>query len=865
MAQPEFSLSSDTYSNELEITSISGTESISKFFELKIDFKIAIAIADSLNHESLTQDDIIITIEGITGRDDYTIKGIFSQVEEVFEKSNTHKYYTATMVPALWRQRNNQSYDIFTQKTVSDVLSDELSNDLMLDHHLSLTETYPIKEFVCQYSESNFDFVCRMAEHWGIYYYFDHDQTGKLIFADDTNYEPLPIGTIKLDESNNPSNSFNSIRTLKRQFNAVPSSVVITETNPDQALEMFQGIAGDVADGKTSVSMADEGADNKDEAELLAKIRLEELQTRAVVFTGTTGLPCITPGFVLTVSTPAGEEFEILVLSMTHNGNNLDNASRSESTGSQPYYECSFTGIPRATQFRPKRDIQTPSVISTTGRVYSAADDQTIAQRNEVGKYQVTFDFMNGEADKISNWIRHASHASRSNHLDIPLTPGTEVQVGFISGNPNRPYIMNALENSQSVIHPVTHENPHHASMITDGMLYTGALKSRQSLHMTAVLDPTEVKEHINNHPLKHLDNMGLDSGAPVDIIKGDAHIERTFGDRYQWREGVDFKYGLNATYNFGQQYVENHAYQDTTDGEDFDVSSKLDSFDDSVAAIVRSDIQPGLNKEREVGFVKKDFGNKYYYHEGIERNWASGVGGNGHHVTMNFGGRYIENQLTGDSGMPDTSGINGTVSDTALAIKTVGDEARYNEGVIDTHHEGDSNHVQTGSVTSEITGDVTETVTGNITRDITGDVTENITGAAEAITKTVSGNQDYTATIGGNITETVTATGTYTQMITALDCSVTVSGNDSIFKTANSTAFIAGIKTDTFGGMVTSTTLGLKNVVNMGGKIELGKAADLSEHNTYIVKLNQQILKGQAIIEKAATKIQNATLTMIG
>lgn len=262
---------------------------------------------------------------------------------------------------------------------------------------------------------------------------------------------------------------------------------------------------------------------------------------------------------------------------------------------------------------------------------------------------------------------------------------------------------------------------------------------------------------------------------------------------------------------------------------------------------------------------MQKNFGNQYIYDEGITRTWAAGPNACREHITLNFGGRYIENQLTKDAGDQDTSGLNGLVSDETLAIKTVGDESRYNEGVIDIHHKGDMKHIQTGAHTSEITGDVTETVTGNVKKDVTGDVTETITGSAEAITKTISGNQDYTATIGGNITETITATGTYTQMITALDCSTTVSGNDSIFKTAADTAFIAGIKTETFGGMVTSSTLGLKNDINMGGKIELGKAADLTEHNSYIVKLNQQILKGQAMIEKAATKIQNATLTMIG
>ena len=63
MAQPIFSLASDSYSSELEITAMSGTESISSFFELKITFKIKNDIAKSLDHSLLTQEQITLTID----------------------------------------------------------------------------------------------------------------------------------------------------------------------------------------------------------------------------------------------------------------------------------------------------------------------------------------------------------------------------------------------------------------------------------------------------------------------------------------------------------------------------------------------------------------------------------------------------------------------------------------------------------------------------------------------------------------------------------------------------------------------------------------------------------------------------------
>lgn len=860
MAQPKFSLYTDTYSSELEIISISGTESISKFFELKIEFKVKKDTAASLDHLSLTLDDVYIKVEELVSRDDYSIKGIFKQVEEVFAQSNTHKFYSATMVPALWRQRNNQSYDVYTDATAEDVLTDELSNDLMLDHHLSLTQTYPIKEFICQYSESNFDFVCRISEHWGIYYYFDHDQEGRLVFADDTNYEPMAIPAVKLDESNNPTHSFNSIRTLRRQFNSVPDAVIIAETNPDQAMELFQGIAGEVSDGKTSVNMADEGTDNKDEAELLAKIRLEELQAKQTVFTGTTGLPCITPGFILTVELPDGDTHEILVTDVTHNGQNLDERSRSQDSDSQPYYECSFSGIPKDTQYRPSRDIIPPAVISTTGRVYSAADDQTLAQRNEVGKYQVTFDFMKGEEDKISNWIRHASHTARSNHLDMPLTPGTEVQIGFIGGNPNRPYILNALENSQSVIHPVTHENPHHASIITDGMYYTGALKSRQSLHMSADLDPTEVKDHINNNALQHLDKQGIDSGNPVDMIKGDVHINRTYGERYQWREGVDFNYGSNADFNFGSQYSENHA--DISEGTGVaEEVFELPGLDDNDVPGDDSSVQPGLADERKVGLVQKDFGNKYNYHQGHAYNWSTGYKDQGIHKTLNFGGCYVENNTSAnapaDMVNDHTSGFPSSPSDSDLITRTVGNTFDLQEG--------DQVDVLTGSLTSEMTGDTTETITGNITTEITGDTTETITGSVET-------------TLTGDTTETITGNTETTKM-----------GDDTVTHTGNQTITTMGDIISNHTGSITSTDsgesytcLGISDSKFIGGYVQLASAiatenylgGKLETHSGMLIenkkgelgKKEMCIEDVKTILQKKAKLIQEkANLMMFG
>jgi hypothetical protein len=386
---------------------------------------------------------------------------------------------------------------------------------------------------------------------------------------------------------------------------------------------------------------------------------------------------------------------------------------------------------------------------------------------------------------------------------------------------------------------------------------------------MTADLDPTEVKEHINNHPLKHLDKMGVDSGNPVDTIKGDVHIERTFGDRYQWREGVDFKYGLNATYNFGQQYIENHA-DDLLDATQAYNIPGLDTVESSAAGNVDDAVQAGLSDERKAGLVTKNFGNQYKYDQGITRTWAKGPGACVEHVTLNFGGRYIENQLTATSGEQDTSGLNGLVSDTTLAIKTVGDEARYNKGVIDIHHEGDMKHVQTGSVTSEITGDQdTKIVSGTATVEESisgGAVSKTIMGASEdTLEKTITGDITETITTAGKMAITITAATEYNKMITAPIAKETVTGNFDWIKSAQNQT-VLGICTDNFFGMK-SSFLGAIVQESFGGVKIATHSGALIENKQGRIGKNQMSIEDvkSVCMDKSLTRIQKANLIMIG
>ena len=564
---------------------------------------------------------------------------------------------------------------------------------------------------------------------------------------------------------------------------------MITDVNPEQASTHIEGKAGDTGQDKSCVRLVAESVDTKDEADFIARVRLEEYQCLETVYTGTTGMPTLAPGFILKVSSDDNTVTEMLVIEVQHRGANLDDTTKLSDSGQPAFYECSFIAIPKDAQYRPKRSAQRPVAVSSSARVYSADDKKNIAQRDEKGRYQVIFDFLPKPTDNsnkhVSHWIRMAQSAAHTNHHDIPLVPHTEVKVGFSSGNPDRPYIMSALENSQSTRVPVSNANPHHTAMITDGLLYTETAKSRKSLHISSQFQ----RDQVTPVEFAHLDFDGKDSGNKVDEIKGEHHIFRRFGDEYSFIDGNNYTFGRECSFHFGQDYNEFHANWQAVDESSNDFEIQKDMLYPSDRSLVKDS---AIEASKQVGLVEKSYGNQYHYHAGTQSNWAHGPDGNGAHKTFNYGGRYEENQtLDPKARIDDVAGFPETPDDKALVKKTFGHTFAYQEGKNIRVAKGDvtqelegntlstvkGNHADTitgdldinrkGKQTLQAEGDISNKVTGNIKQQQTGDLDNKIDGKEKQevsgdsehtnmgkVKQTVQGKFEYTGMAGADITQ---------------------------------------------------------------------------------------------------------------
>src|SRR5947209_20026457 len=96
------------------------------------------------------------------------------------------------IVPWLWFLTHYHDCRIFQNKSVPDIVQ-QVFNDRGYSHFkLNLNGTYPVRDYCVQYRESDLDFVSRLLEHEGIFYYFEHAQDKHtLVLADQK--ESFPV------------------------------------------------------------------------------------------------------------------------------------------------------------------------------------------------------------------------------------------------------------------------------------------------------------------------------------------------------------------------------------------------------------------------------------------------------------------------------------------------------------------------------------------------------------------------------------------------------------------------------------------------------------------------------------------------
>lgn len=463
-----FELDRDDLPN-FKVIRFEGHEAVSRLyrFELTLSADTAdVELDDILNATATFR---------IRSRDHSTVvpyRGMVQEIEQQGQVDDYH-FYRVTLVPRLWQLSLNSLTDVFLDEwRIPRLVRRILERNGLPGSYVRLEtkdiKAYRKRSFVCQYQESDLDFVSRWMEQEGLYYFFDHDEPEALSeimhIVDFKEAQPdrgialryTPPENVQTDRQDRCLTHFSCRKTH------VAAKVLVQDFNfRVAALADDLNHEADVPGGRQGRRMFyGDNLRTEQDVERLANVRAQEFACQAAVFHGSAPAVGVRSGFYLDVTHHFRDSFNARywVTSVQHKGSQAGVVMAGRNTGRNQgeqgaVYECRFTALPAQQQFRAERLTPRPTVHGVLSAIIDAEGEGEHAELNEYGQYkvQLMYDYPNPANEKNSSWLRMATpYAGSKNGMHFPLLKGTEVLIGFMGGDPDQPFILSAVPNSEN-------------------------------------------------------------------------------------------------------------------------------------------------------------------------------------------------------------------------------------------------------------------------------------------------------------------------------------------------------------------------------------------------------------------------------
>jgi len=442
--------------DKLLLIRMSGTEQLGKPFE----YQLELASEDhQIKAEDIIGQNVTIGFELSTDHTRY-FNGYISRFTQTLGTLNMVRY-RATVVPWLWFLTRTADCRIFQKMTVPKIIKEVFRDKGFTDIKDALNGDYREWEYCVQYRESDFNFVSRLMEQEGIYYFFKHEN-GKhsLVLADSASaHEPYPeyeeLEYHPADKGTSPEECVSQwmIDTSLQSGSYALRDFDFKKSQSD-LLTRAKGVERNHASSEFEIyDYPGKYTETSDGNEYTDK-RIEELQAQYEVVTGGSDSRGICTGstFQLVRHTRDDQNRKYLITSTNYKIDAGEFYSDSQGSG-EFFCSCDFTAIDFDQPFRSPRITPKPSIPGPqTAMVVGPSGEEIYT--DEFGRVKVQFHWDRyGKTDENSScWIRVAQvwAGKKWGAMYIPRI-GQEVIVEFIEGDPDRPIITGRVYNSPTM------------------------------------------------------------------------------------------------------------------------------------------------------------------------------------------------------------------------------------------------------------------------------------------------------------------------------------------------------------------------------------------------------------------------------
>jgi len=372
--------------------------------------------------------------------------------------SGTNYAYRLVLRPWFWLLSRTSDCRIFENKSVTEIIKQVFSDRGFSDFRDNTTQNYPQIEYCVQYRETDLNFVSRIMEQYGIYYFFEHTDDKHMLVMADAKSSHSPIldhatvpyiglaGRDRIDREHlNEWVANRRFRTgkveLKDYDYLKPNAKLLSDAN------------GTARYNRSNMEHYDYPGKYKEqnEGDRFAKVRLEAEQSLDRRRFASGDAASLFSGGLVTLEKhwKDSENTQYLVLRATHSFVTEDYRSGAEPLPER-IYQGSYEFLPSDRPFRsqivtPKPIVHGPQTAKVVGKSGEEIDV------DEHGRILVQFYWDRKKMQSCRVRIAQVWSGKKWGGIFIPRID-QEVVVEYLEGDPDRPLVTGTVYNNDNKV-----------------------------------------------------------------------------------------------------------------------------------------------------------------------------------------------------------------------------------------------------------------------------------------------------------------------------------------------------------------------------------------------------------------------------
>jgi type VI secretion system secreted protein VgrG len=436
---------------------LNGTEALSSAFEITVQL---LSTDARIERKALLGQPMTVSIPTQNLMATRYLNGKITKVSVSSTELSGTRYavYSLVMEPDLWPLKRDRNLRIFQSQTVTQIIKTLLS-EYNVTVEDKLTGNYRVWEYCVQYQESSFNFISRLMELEGIYYYFRHEADKHTMVLMDSaqqhqpfsGYETIPYHVTPSGGSTSEEGV--SLWSLEDQVTPGLYSIDDYDFRKPNAW-MFQARQNPASPSPGQIDVYDWPGHfiDHDHGEFYAKIRQEVWQAQHQQVTASGTALGLAPGntFTLLNAPFFSDNGEYLTIKAVYD---FEENSYASSNSGSTIHKVDIVVIPSDVTFRPQPTAEWPRTHGPqTAKVVGPKGESIWTDKYGRIKVKFHWDRLAKGDDTSSCWVRVSSAWAGQGFggVQIPRV-NDEVVIDFINGDPDRPIVTGRVYNEASM------------------------------------------------------------------------------------------------------------------------------------------------------------------------------------------------------------------------------------------------------------------------------------------------------------------------------------------------------------------------------------------------------------------------------